>query len=141
MIFWFPYKTDVPAFPRTKANFSQVVCRQRQQKSCEDCPLWAITVARCTRLRHTANAREMELLAYYGASRHCWKKLSTSVVVVKRKLRRLSSVGRHDVTKATGVNAGGPFSLKIPNRQVTGNRSHTGQCRLCIRFVLGTHTS
>jgi len=31
--------------------------------------------------------------ALTSASRNCWKKLSTSVVVVKKKLRRLSSVG------------------------------------------------
>jgi hypothetical protein len=35
-------------------------------------------------------------LANYGASRKFWKKLSTSVVLVKRKLRRLSSVGSTD---------------------------------------------
>jgi len=51
---------------------------------------------RCTRRRLLANAHDSEWVADYGTSHNCWKKLSTSVVVVKKKLRRLSTVGSHD---------------------------------------------
>jgi hypothetical protein len=46
------------------------------------------------------------------AYRNCWKKLSTSVVGVRKKLRRLSSVGSHELMKAAGIDLGGLFSCE-----------------------------
>jgi hypothetical protein len=53
----------------------------------------APAATRCTRRRLRANACDLECVADYGASRKYCKKLSTSAVVVSKKLRRLSSVG------------------------------------------------
>jgi hypothetical protein len=49
-------------------------------------------------------------MADLGRSRNCWKKQRTSEVAVKRKLRRLSTVGSHELKKAAG-NISGAFFL------------------------------
>jgi hypothetical protein len=48
-----------------------------------------------TRRRLRTNARARTEWQIQALSRNCWKKLNTSVDVVNKKLRRLSSVGSH----------------------------------------------
>ena len=48
---------------------------------------------------------------FRGTSRNCWKKLSTSVEVVKRKLRRLSTVGSFGERSLESIRR--PFSLPV----------------------------
>src|ERR1043165_5365021 len=70
-------------------------------------------------LRGKATTIRLQDDAPTGASRNCWKKLSTSVVVVKSKLRGLSTVGIS--TRATGLTPAARLPCSISHRSLTKN--------------------
>jgi hypothetical protein len=60
------------------------------------------------------------------------KKLSISAVGVKRKLRRLSTVGSHELKKAAGSSSGGFFLCGLLRVLVSESSLHIIMCGLLV---------
>ncbi len=84
-------------------------------------------------MRLQANVHDFEGLADLGRFSQLLEETDTSVVVVKKKLRRLSTVGRHDL-KAAGSKFRRPFlcSMRIRDANDLKERAMWSVFLLCF---------